>query len=157
MNWTTLTFGKYAGKSLPQVIFLDPDWFFWACDKGTFGHYPSLRAEAEELYAKATSIRVPQTGADAMLVEYNFYRDGGSAGFDLVPATRQEHQGSTGTMRLNRIDMSVPHRAKGYDKLGNRQFLRSVKSCVFGGPSARMSRELCEAFFDDDTNFYANT
>jgi hypothetical protein len=28
--------GKYAGRSLPQILFLDPDYFFWAVEKKVF-------------------------------------------------------------------------------------------------------------------------
>ena len=30
MKWTTLTFGKHDGKTLPEIIIKDADWFFWA-------------------------------------------------------------------------------------------------------------------------------
>jgi hypothetical protein len=30
--WSILTFGKYKGKSLPEVILQDPDWFFRAIE-----------------------------------------------------------------------------------------------------------------------------
>ena len=36
MNWTPLNFGKYEGKTLPQVMFKDPDWFFNGYEKGYF-------------------------------------------------------------------------------------------------------------------------
>ena len=29
-DWTQLTNTKHKGKTLPQVIFNDPDYFFWA-------------------------------------------------------------------------------------------------------------------------------
>ena len=41
MNWTTINFGKHQGKTLPQVILDDADWFFWAYEnkvlQGSFG------------------------------------------------------------------------------------------------------------------------
>ena len=33
MIWTTLNFSRHVGKTLPQILFSDPDWFFWAMDK----------------------------------------------------------------------------------------------------------------------------
>jgi hypothetical protein len=30
MTWTRLCFGKYSELSLPRLIVVDPDWFFWA-------------------------------------------------------------------------------------------------------------------------------
>jgi hypothetical protein len=31
--WTIVDFSKHKGKSLPQIILHDPDWFFWAMKK----------------------------------------------------------------------------------------------------------------------------
>jgi hypothetical protein len=28
--WSVLDFGKHKGRTLPWVMFHDPDWFFWA-------------------------------------------------------------------------------------------------------------------------------
>ena len=30
MSWSTVPFGKYKGKTLPEIIVCDLDWFFWA-------------------------------------------------------------------------------------------------------------------------------
>jgi len=30
MRWTTVSFGRYKGKTLPEIIVRDLDWFFWA-------------------------------------------------------------------------------------------------------------------------------
>lgn len=37
MSWTALEFGRHTGRSLPQVMFADPDWFFWAVEAGVSG------------------------------------------------------------------------------------------------------------------------
>ena len=36
MNWSTSYSGKSKGKSLPQVIFSDQDWFYWAVEAEIF-------------------------------------------------------------------------------------------------------------------------
>jgi hypothetical protein len=33
MNWTALKDGKYIEKTLSQIIFSDPNWFFWTVEK----------------------------------------------------------------------------------------------------------------------------
>jgi uncharacterized protein (DUF3820 family) len=43
MTWTPMKFGKYQGKTLPEIIFADPDWFF-----GPMKNVPS-KAEAGSL------------------------------------------------------------------------------------------------------------
>jgi hypothetical protein len=47
MSWKTLDFGKYAGRTLPEIIVSDADWFFWARKKDVFKG--RLANEAEEL------------------------------------------------------------------------------------------------------------
>ena len=56
MKWTPLNFGKYEGKTLPQVMFEDADWFFDGHEKGYFKN--RLPLEAIEIYRRAHSIRV---------------------------------------------------------------------------------------------------
>src|SRR3977135_367514 len=36
MSWTTVNFGRYAGKTLPEIILCDADWIFWALSKDAF-------------------------------------------------------------------------------------------------------------------------
>jgi len=67
MKWTPLNFGKYEGKTLPQVMFEDADWFFDGHEKGYFKN--RLPLEAIEIYRRARSIRVPQRDGQRMLVE----------------------------------------------------------------------------------------
>ena len=43
MHWSAVPFGKYKGKTFPEIIVRDPDWFFWvlpetlrqACRRGS--------------------------------------------------------------------------------------------------------------------------
>jgi hypothetical protein len=158
MPWTPLDFGRYKGKTLPQVLFTDPDYFFWARENSVFDKYGrQMKSEAERIHAKATSIRIPKTGSERLRVEYKFYYSNHtSVGFDIVEESRPPHQGSTPTQRADFIDMSIPRRQRDYDKLGYRIFLGSLKHCLFGNESARMSRQRSEAFFDDDSNFHRN-
>ena len=58
MAWTVVQFGKYRGKTLPQIIFTDPDWFFWAVENDTFKS-AALKAEASDIRRKATRIKIP--------------------------------------------------------------------------------------------------
>ncbi len=70
MAWTPLNFGKYKGKSLPQVLFADPDWFFWAVENAVFENRPGLKTEADDLNRKARNIRIPGSDGVRRLVEY---------------------------------------------------------------------------------------
>jgi hypothetical protein len=158
MSWTPLPFGRHKGSTLPKLLFSDPDYFFWAYEAEAFSKYGlRLKDEADRIYLKATSIRIPQSGPNRLRVEYRFfYNDFTSVGFDLVEENRAPHTGSTPTQRADYIDMSIPRQHKGYDKLGYRIFLRSLKFCLFGSESARVTQQRAESFFDDDSNFHRN-
>lgn len=51
------------------------------------------------------------------------------------------------------IDLSVARQITQYDKLGCKNLISSVKYALFGSSTTRMTRERCETFFDDVTNF----
>ena len=36
MSWIKLEFGKHRGLTLPQIMFCDADYFFWAYATGVF-------------------------------------------------------------------------------------------------------------------------
>ena len=55
MAWSVLPFGKYKGKTLPEIIARDPDWFFWMQPK----FYGRLAKEAKYLERRARAIKIP--------------------------------------------------------------------------------------------------
>lgn len=154
MPWSTLTFGKHEGKTLPQVVFTDPDWFFWACEEGVFAGRIGLQDEAAEIKRKATSIKIPQSGPEQLIAEYGIHPGVGRfCNVEVVPQSRPHHEGSTVTTRSPVFDMSFPRRIAHYDKMGYRMFVSSLKFHLFGDENCRMTKKRCEDFFDNDSNF----
>ncbi len=154
MPWSILNFGKHKGKSLPQVLFTDPDWFFWAIEKGIFDGKGRLEREAEELNVRARAIRIPEGKGERLLAEYSIHPPTGKfGGMEIVPSTRPKHVGSTPTFRKEIIDLGIPREIAPYDKLGCKQLNSDVKYYLFGRHKARMTKQRCEDFFDDDRNF----
>jgi hypothetical protein len=84
-------FGKYQGLTLPQVLFVDPDYFFWleGVLKGV------LATEAEEIARKACRVRIPREPAEAFMVEYIFERDGKFVGFRMCGGIENDIQSRT--------------------------------------------------------------
>ena len=74
--WSIIKFGKrHKGKSLPEVILHDPDWFFWAI-KDRVLENQVFAAEAHDLDFKARNIKIPRPDAEHWCVKYLFdYRD----------------------------------------------------------------------------------
>jgi hypothetical protein len=119
--WRTLRFGKHAGKSLPQVVLSDPDWFFWAIEEDIFRG--PLADEARDLAHKACHIKIPKPDPHNWRVGYLIEADGLIRGFEIVPNSRT-NACSHGTF----LDLSYPRRFKAYDKLGYKLMLKSFRS-----------------------------
>jgi len=54
MTWPNLSFGKHIGKSLPQIVLSDPDWFFWAVEENIFREV-RMQREAKDVSDRALS------------------------------------------------------------------------------------------------------
>ncbi|MGM0582820.1 MAG: hypothetical protein ACQETL_19245, partial [Bacteroidota bacterium] len=109
---------------------------------------------ANDLYKKSQSIKVSQEGHNKLVVEYRIdQRTGKFANFDLIPENQAAHQGESSIFRTTSIDMSKPRQIAKYDKTGYKNFLPKLKHFLFGNKSTRMTRQRCEQFFDDSSNF----
>ena len=154
MPWSMVYFGKHKGKTLPQIIFSDPDWFFWAIEEEVFENRGSLAAEAQEVYDKATHIKIPNNENDELVVEYFIHKPSGKfSGFQVIPSSTPNLGGSSSSFKDKVIDMSFPGKLASYDKRGNEYLLYSLKDCVFGNKSLHMTKKKCEDFFDSSNNF----
>lgn len=154
MLWSIVHFGKHDGKTLPQIVCSDPDWFFWAMANNVFARRPVLLREATDLHHKATHIRIPNNSKGELEVEYIIDAPTGKfSHFEIVPSSKPVHQGSSRAFRKSVIDMSVPRTFGRYDKLGCKLLITSFKSYLFGNESVRLTKNRCEAFFDNSENF----
>jgi hypothetical protein len=159
MQWTMLDFGKHEGKTLPQIVFVDPSWFFSAYQDDSFDEHIQYRREADEIYRRARAIKIPQEGTEKLLAEYSIYPGfrGGLCRASVVPESRPRHRGSTPTFRRPVFDLSLPwqyrrHGTSG-DGVGDKLVLRGVKFGLFGSGSYRLTKDRCAKFFNDDSNF----
>jgi hypothetical protein len=153
-HWALLEFGKHVGKTLPQILFTDPDWFFWAFEEDAFACQDWITVdEVERIQRRAKSIRIPSRYGPGLAVEY-IISEGRFEGLRLTPADAVVGGGINRTSYLKSVfDMSVPRKWRGYDKSGMRTMLRDLKEILFGDPSRRMNRRRCEEFFDDVGRF----
>jgi len=150
--WSSVPIGKHKGKTLPQILLTDPDYFFWAMEQDRFFR-GRLADEAKHIYRKARRIKIPKPDPDNWCVEYFLSPDGKFAHFDIVESTRAPHVGSSITSRSEHLDFAYVRRTKDYDKLGYKLFIKSFKYFYFGRETARLAQSKCEAFFDDNKNF----
>jgi hypothetical protein len=150
MRWTTLNFGKHAGRSLPEIILSDADWFFWAVSKGVFKG--RLANEAEDLVQKATAIKIPKPDPKRWQVEYRYEDNGRFNGFVFVNADVPRWCGPRTSRWLPYVDLACVRR-KAYDKRGCRNLLQDFRRHFFG-ENTRLTKRRCEEFFTNDDNFY---
>lgn len=149
--WSTVNFGKFAGKklTLPQILVKDPDWFFWAVEQGAFKG--AQAAEAKTLARRASAIKLPATRAATGCVQYWLTPDGKFAGFALIDKSQPPHVGSSSEIRRPELNLAAPRSIKGYDKLGCKLMLKTFKYYWFDDKNFTKAR--VEAFFDDPANF----
>jgi hypothetical protein len=153
MPWSILPFGRHKGKTLPQVLFTDPDWFFWAVETKLLAS-PRLVGEAAVVDRRARNIRIPSSTGEDLVVEYIIHPQSRKfVGMQFVSRDHPWHDGSSPTRRADVIDMSVPRGFAEYDKLGGKLFIRELKRLLFGSKKYVMTRERAEAFFDDPGSF----
>jgi hypothetical protein len=156
MAWSKLTFGKHEGKTLAQVAFSDPDWFFWAYSEHVFSDKSKgIQDDAAKVFSRARKIKVPQTDPnDKRVVEYFIHPPTKKfGGFHIVSESQSPNIGSSPAFRKKVLDLSFARQIKGYDKTGCKILVGDMKEHLFGSRSARMSKNRCEDFFDDSTNF----
>jgi hypothetical protein len=147
------TIGKHRGKTLPQILCNDPDWFFWAMENNVFQNKGALQSEAEYLNHKARNIKIPNNDDGALVVEDVVHQPTGKfSRLDVVSANRP-YEGSSSTRRSTVIDMSLPRQMADFDKLGYKNLLSSLRFYIFGSESARLTKKKCEEFFSDPNNF----
>ena len=152
MTWTIIDFGKHQGKTLPEIVLKDPDWFFWAVEHNVFAT-PALKAEAADICRKATRIRIPAAAGSGSKVEYVIHPGVEKlADVIVVPADQTANDG-VGSIYRDYFDLSMARKIAPYDKTGGKIMLRAIKLYVFGKANAYLTQARCEAFFADDSNF----
>jgi uncharacterized protein (DUF3820 family) len=144
--WRPMPFGKYKDRTLPQVLFEEPDYLFWLLRKEFLKG--ALAMQAKELAKKAYRIRIPREPTEAFVVDYFFNSEGQFSCFSIVP--KDAYQSPRVVYRLKHIDFSIIQKHKEYAKGQYKKFLKAFRRVFFGDKSARMTKNRCEAFFSGD-------
>jgi hypothetical protein len=145
MRWSPVPFGKYKGRTFPEIIVRDLDWFFWILPK----LYGKLADEAQELARRARAIKIPERDRECCEVEYCYEMGGRFCGFTFIDADMGH---SRWGIRHPYLDLSWPVRRKKYDKRASRIMIRDFRIHYFG-EHKRLTKERCERFFGNDRNF----
>ena len=153
MEWSTFTFGKHIGKTLPQVVLEDPDWFFIAYERGEFVRRMELLPQANRIFDKATSIKVPSAGEEKMVAEYSIDPFTGKfLAIEIVAQSEPFDPESIWSFRKKVIDLTAARHILFSDTTGGERIALQVRDLLFG-KDIELTRELCERFFNDEANF----
>jgi hypothetical protein len=145
MSWSVVPFGRYRGKTLPEIIARDLDWFFWMLPK----LYGRLGTEARDLARKVRAVKIPKRHWRKFEVEYRFDVDNRFCGFAFVKTHSRRWKWTT---RLPHVDLAWPLRRKKCNKRAGRILIRDFRILYFGRHK-RLTKQRCEEFFDNDKNF----
>jgi hypothetical protein len=145
--WSTLHFGKHAGRTLPQVVLSDPNWFFWAVGKGVFND--RLGFEAEALERRATNIRIPKRHPENWAVEYRRDQGGRFLGCDFVKAKGSFYRPLSS--RLPCLDLSHVRQGTIHDIRDCRRLIQDFRRLYFDGDN--LTKRRCEWFFENKKHF----
>lgn len=153
MNWSRLTFGKHKGKTLPQVMFKDPDWFFYAYKMGYFKDKGQIEIEAKNILHKSINVRIPDKKNKPQAVIVIIHKPTGTYGRMVsIDKEKADKMVYPPDFVFDRINMAFPFTLKQYDKFSYRLLIIDIKNIVFGG-KIKMTKKRCEDFFSDDDNF----
>ena len=149
MTWRVLRFGKHRGKTLAQVLFADPNWFFWARGSGVF-QCGAHSDEADFLARRARRVLVPRDGAPGRVVYFLDASSGKLADVDVNADPGAEEL----CVRVSEfLSFEMAYIINAHDKVGSQILVREIKATVFGSASCRVTRERADQFFSDDRNF----
>jgi|SRR5579862_3855006 len=150
--WSSINFGKFygLGKTLPEIVLSDPDWFFHMHEQA--GFMGKLAREAEQIAGRARQIRIPGKSPKDFKLQY--YRSPDTGKFWYIEIVRPDEPCPIEQPfdRRDFLDLSYP-RLRRYDKRGGKRIIRELKILVFGNEHMRLTKAVCERFFNNPRNF----
>jgi hypothetical protein len=152
--WTPLPGGKYTGKTLPQVLFADPDYFYYlySPDPRSFSE---VRWQADVIAERAKHIAIPPAHGAKQVAEY-FLNEGDHRRFEgvvLMPETQKLPLPVKSKGRKDVFDLSYPRLIAPHDGNAGKRLVEQVKEFVLHDRWLRMNKRLCEQFYDDPSKF----
>lgn len=146
-NWLPIHVGKHSGKTIPQIVLADPDYFFWAIDEGVFDN-KSAAIQEQAMFVDTCARAIPVK--EGFVVQYYLHPYSGLVDrFEVVPEDQPLHQGGSTALRRPCIDLSFARTiADGMDKQGSKNLVTDLKRYRFGNSRYRLTRLRCEHLFD---------
>jgi len=153
MEFSIIDFGIYNNKqlTLAQIIFIDPDWFFYNLNSSGFKNKKRIREEALFLAKRAKNIRIPKDNPNKWRVEYRM-RDGEFQSLAIVEVNQLRKPSHIALYDTMKIDMEFPQKQKQKNTRWSKSF--GKKTCrVLFGKNTIVTNQLCSTFFNNADNF----
>lgn len=156
MNFSPIYFindANLKGRTLPEILFRRPNWFFFCYDKSVFDRKgPEIAAEVNFLYDRARRIAIPHDadGKPCQVVYAQFPQAAKLGAVEIVSADIRPD--SPRCWAADHIDLSTAYSRFRWDQAGGRRIARLVARLFFPGRGS-ITRKRCEAFFLDPINF----
>lgn len=167
MKWNKVNFGtteKVKGKTLPQIMFIDPDWFYTQYEYADSHLRKVFGVQAEMIYQRSRNIK-PRNGH---YIKYFLFYDGTSDGFTPISKEDAETKfkecietsiycqdiellDAQKFKILKRLDIRYPKCLKNYDKKSCKIFIDEIKEYLDLGK--QISEKKAIEFFENDDNF----
>lgn len=167
MKWDKINFGtnkKVQNKTLPQVMFIDPDWFYEQYEYKNSILRKRFDIQAEMVYKRSRNIK-PRNGH---YIKYFLFYDGTSDGFSPITIENAEAKFSKCIENdffcqdiefldsqqfkiLKRIDLRYPKDLQQYDKKSYKFFVKKLKEYL--DLSKIITEQKAIEFFENDDNF----
>ncbi len=167
MEWNKMNFGAVANiqnKTLPQIIFINPDWFFFQYERDNSYLRKKFGIEADYIYKRVRNIKPKENH----YIKHFLFCDYTSDGFSPINITEAktkfleyietgsycqdiDYLDSQQFTILKRIDLRFPKSLKGYDKQSYKFFIKELKDYLFDGK--RISEKKAIDFFENEENF----
>src|SRR3954447_18798037 len=153
MDWTVVSFGRYQGLTLPQILWEDPGYVLWGWRHQIFDG--GLAQEAELLVGRARRIQIPKRKPKEWRVEHRFIAaEMRYDGFRLVRAREPERGGGAIWKRRDEhFDLFVASEYNSFDRRGVEKLLRGVSYYCFGSLGVQLTKRCCEDFFSNREHF----
>lgn len=154
-KWTTFNLGCKKERSLPDLAFNDPDYFFWAYKVDAFSTAGVPKDEIKEAYNKATNIRILSDTGEKMYAYYSMIEwQHRFKELRIAPKFASWIKlYKDKTIMESVINLEYPSMLMKKDKSGYRKMKTVVFDNLFDRNYRRMPKQLCEEFFSNDKNF----
>lgn len=144
----------WKGKTFPQIIFNDPDWFFYCYHRGDFNNNPSQKSQADFVYNRARNIKIPNNEHANLKAEYVFLKKNAKfIRLDIITNETTQVDESTLVICIKHIDMLVIMQSLRFNKVENSLKLKQIKYILFFSNNYSMTKNRSEKFFSNPDNF----